>query len=219
MEQPMYLTGNVRDHIHYDDADWCDLQLFWDDLPPDEYMEDHGKYRRRRYSSIIYSSSDAGIRVTGDDSFLQSKEINPLNGDIVRRFKPVQSALFNNAIVAQLLKYFARTAMPSADQCQVNVHQHRITATGTEYGKPTPEGIHRDGVSYITMLLVAKVNAQGGISTLYDNNRRPIFTHTLTEPGDYIFLDDHTCLHSASPVRATPPFESGHRDMLFFEFS
>jgi hypothetical protein len=218
MEKPVYQVGKVRDHIHYDDADWCCLQQFWNDLPIDNYMGDHGKYRRRRYSSITYNRSSGTIRIVGDNKFQQSKKINPLNGDVVRSFEPVQRSLLRNATVVQLIEYFAPASAPNFDEYRINIHQHRITATEAEHGKPTPEGIHRDGVGHIVMLLVAKVNVQGGISTLYDNNRQPVFTHTLAEPGDYIFLADHTCLHSASQVYVTPPFSCGYRDMLFFEF-
>jgi hypothetical protein len=216
MEKPVYRMGNIRNHIEYSNEDWSSLQELWGSLPLDNYMRDEGKYRRRRYSCVLHDQVDKKTDLIGDSSFYQSKEINPLNGGVVRRFEPVPMNLLANVIVTRLLDYFASAT--GRNECQINVHQHRIVARGAAHGKPTPEGIHRDGVGHIVMMLVAKVNVQGGTSTLYDNCKQPVAAYTLTEPGDYIFLADQTCLHSASRVRAIPPFDFGYRDMLFLEF-
>jgi hypothetical protein len=219
MIEPIYWTGNVHDSQQSILQDWRSFTELWNNLPLDGYMADHGTYRRRKYVSISYEQLSQRIQVSNSAAFLQSKEINPLNGGVARAFTPVDAELLEMPVTTQLLAHFAaRAGGPTAGSRMVNVHQHRISATGSEPGKPTPEGIHRDGVEYIVMMLVARHNVTGGTSTLYDNSRKPVFTHTLSEPGDYIFLDDRTCLHSVSPVTVAPSATAGHRDMFFLEF-
>jgi hypothetical protein len=224
MDEPDFSLGNVRDELLQDGDDWDKFSRFWDDLPLDPYMGDGGTYRRRKYSAIEHNIEDGSVRPV-DQDFLQSKEINRLNGGIVRRFEPIDAALFDTSVFQRVLAHFAARAAvetpdgePADPVRRINIHQHRIVASEKENGNPTPEGMHRDGVAHIVMMLVAREGIAGGVSTLYDNDRSPVLAHTMTEPGDFIFLDDTTCLHSVSPVQAEPPNPEGHRDVFFLEF-
>jgi len=221
MDEPNFSLGNVRADLLRDSDDWDKFSQFWESLPLDRHMGDGGTYRRRRYSAISHHLDDDTVEVVDQDSFLQSKEINRLNGGIARRFEPIDPALLDTSVFRRVLTHFAELAERSSDTPpvrRVNIHQHRIVATEKELGSPTPEGIHRDGVAHIIMMLVARKDIAGGVSTLYDNAEAPIRTHTLADPGDFIFLDDRTCLHSVSPVRVVPPTPAGYRDMFFLEF-
>ena len=44
----------------------------------------------------------------------------------------------------------------------VEMHQFRIEARPGQSGKPTPEGMHRDGVDWVLVLLVSRVNIASG---------------------------------------------------------
>jgi hypothetical protein len=52
---------------------------------------------------------------------------------------------------------FGRLA-PETDALAHRGHQFRIEARPGEQGKPTPEGMHRDGVDYVLVLLVDRRN-------------------------------------------------------------
>ncbi len=225
MVKPNFSLGNVRDELLRDGDDWTEFSRFWQNLPRDPHMGDGGTYRRRKYSPLTHDSVEGTVRMSIEDSFLQSKEINKLNGGVVRRFEPIDPNLPETAVFQRMLAHFTARIQESAPGDEpavpvrrINIHQHRVVATAAEAGKPTPEGIHRDGVDHIVMMLVAREGIDGGVSTLYDNSEQPILSHTLTNPGDYIFLDDHTCLHSVSPVQVAAPHSEGHRDMFFMEF-
>ncbi|MFG2890720.1 2OG-Fe dioxygenase family protein [Streptomyces sp. NPDC048248] len=215
----------MRDDLLRAGDDWDKFSQFWEGLPLDPHMGDGGTYRRRKHSVVSYVVDDGTIRPVDQDGFLQSKEINRLNGGITRRFEPIEQALLDTSVFRRMLAHFvARIAEttpdgePVAPVRRINLHQHRIVATEKELGNPTPEGIHRDGVAHIVMMLVARKGITGGVSTLYDNAESPVLTHTLSKPGDYIFLDDRTGLHSVSPVRVAPSTMEGYRDMFFLEF-
>ncbi|MFJ6618282.1 2OG-Fe dioxygenase family protein [Kitasatospora sp. NPDC091335] len=225
MEEPNFSLGNVRDDLLQESDDWDRFGRFWENLPLDPHMGDGGVYRRRKYSAISYDLDADTVRVVDQEGFLQSKEINKLNGGVVRRFEPVDPALLDTPVFRRVLAHFAtriEEAAPDGEQVprvrHVNIHQHRIVATEGEAGNPTPEGIHRDGVEHIVMMLVARQGIAGGVSTLYDNAESSILSRTLADPGDYIFLDDKTCLHSVSPVEVLAPNPEGYRDMFFLEF-
>lgn len=225
MSDPKFSLGNVCDDLLQDGDDWDKFSQFWECLPLDPYMGDGGTYRRRKYSAISYDVEDGTVRIADQDGFLQSKEINRLNGGVVRRFEPIDQALLDTSVFRRIVAHFVARIedAESADEPmlpvrRVNIHQHRIVTTGGELGNPTPEGIHRDGVNHIVMMLVARKNVTGGVSTLYDNAESPVLTHTLSSPGDYMFVDDRTSLHSVTPVRAAPEAPAGHRDMFFLEF-
>lgn len=225
MDQPNFTLGNVRDDVLLESDDWDKFSQFWDSLPLDPHMGDGGTYRRRKYSAISYSLDGGTVRLADQDGFLQSKEINRLNGGIVRHFEPVDQALLDTSVFRRLVAHFsARIAEktpdgePAVTVRQINIHQHRIVASDRELGNPTPEGIHRDGVEHVVMMLVVRNGVTGGVSTIYDNAESPVLTRTLAAPGDYIFLDDRTALHSVSPVRVVPSTSEGYRDMFFLEF-
>ncbi|GAA1653207.1 2OG-Fe dioxygenase family protein [Catellatospora bangladeshensis] len=215
MTQPRYEIGNLSDHLDWTADEWTELAELWDDLPLDSFMGDRGTYRRRRFATVSYRAG--AVEVLEQRPFLQSMEINKLNGGVPRTFEPVDQRLFKSPIVQRALAHFAdRTG---ATAWTVNVHQHRITATWTESGRPTPEGAHRDGVDHVAMILMDRADVAGGVSTIHDLAQAPVTTHCLTRPGDYILLDDRTALHSVSPLEPAEGCAQGRRDMLFFEFA
>ncbi|MFD1659672.1 2OG-Fe dioxygenase family protein [Streptomyces caeni] len=225
MDGLKFTLGNARNDLFRDSDDWDKFSRFWEDLPLDLYMGDGGTYRHRKHSVISYTVADGAVASVTQDGFLQSKEINRLNGGIVRRFEPIDQALLDTSVFRRMLAHFvARIAeiTPDGERVasvrRISIHQHRIVANEKEAGNPTPEGIHRDGVEHIVMMLIARKGVTGGVSTLYDNAESPVLTHTLSDPGDYIFLDDRTGLHSVSPVRVAPATPEGYRDMFFLEF-
>ena len=48
----------------------------------------------------------------------------------------------------------------------IEVHQFRIEARPGEPGQPTPEGMHRDGVDFVLVLLVRRQNVRSGVTSI-----------------------------------------------------
>jgi hypothetical protein len=94
----------------------------------------------------------------------------------------------------------------------------RYVTSDSETGKPAPQGRHRDGIDYVTSLVIDRHNITGGESSVYtdDGKRRAVVT---LSPGDQLLLSDRRMLHDVTPVRPADPLRSAHRDVLLVDFS
>ena len=111
------------------------------------------------------------------------------------------------AILATCRALFERLA-PTRDW-HIEVHQFRIEARSGEEGQPTPEGMHRDGVDYVLVLLVGRRNIQSGVTSIRGTDGRDLGSFTLAEPCDAAWVDDHRVMHGVTPVEPIDPAEPG----------
>ncbi len=201
-------------------ADWPAFAASWDDLATDTYMADGGRYRRRRFA--VYSAPHRGPIVRGPHQpHYQSLDYNTLNGGIERWFEPVTEDIGGGASMRTILDYcralFGKLA-PDTARWHVEAHQFRIEAKPGQHGKPTPEGMHRDGVDYVLVLLVARRNIRSGTTTVHDLDRRALGSFTLTDPLDAALVDDRRCFHGVTPVEPENPAQPAYRDVLVVTF-
>ena len=108
-------------------------------------------------------------------------------------------------------------ALDDVADWNVKVHPFRIRSTD-EGGHPTPEGMHRDGVTLVSSLLVGRRNAIGGQSTVCDLDGRELLATTLAEPGTPMLGDDRRTLHGVSPIRPIDGSGPAQRDVLVITF-
>jgi hypothetical protein len=201
-------------------ADWAEFAASWDALELDAYMADRGRYRRRRHA--VYAAPAAGaIRRAPHQPHYQSLDYNPIHGGIERWFAPVLPAIGDGPSLMTILG-FCRTLfaplVPGVRQWHVEVHQFRIEARPGEAGLPTPEGAHRDGVDHVLVLLIRRVNIASGTTTVYDLERRPLGSFTLTHPFDAALVDDRRVYHGVTPVEPLDPALPAYRDVLVVTF-
>ncbi|MEU9197845.1 2OG-Fe dioxygenase family protein [Streptomyces hundungensis] len=88
---------------------------------------------------------------------------------------------------------------------KVKLHPYRVSASADRTGQPAPEGRHRDGVTFITSLMIGRTNAAGGESGVYTDKGEHLPTCTLSEPGDLLLGDDRRTVHSVTPVMTPVP--------------
>ncbi len=203
-------------------SDWDGYARSWDDLGPDTFMADGGTYRKRRFA--CFSVTPGGLAPKPPQPHFQTRDHNPLNGGVARVFEPVraETALHpvNRALMASCLHVFTE-ATPAAlrpTAWHVEMHQFRIEARPGESGRPTPEGLHRDGVDWVLVMMVRRENVDGGISTIADAARHPVETATLSAPLDASLVDDHRVFHGVSPITALDPSRPSFRDVLVVTF-
>lgn len=220
-----YMTSNIMMYPQFSDISkkmWDEFSNSWNDLCIDHYMGDNGKYRYRRYSELLFDCNDNQIINMPHVPYHQSKDVNYLNGDVDRYYDPILDDIKHGYIMNKINTMFAQIISSvdnSADKFLIQIFQNRIIACSNEIGKPTPEGIHQDGVDYVLTLLVNKVNVNGGVSSVHDiEDKSVIINKNLNKSGDFIFLKDDSVLHSVTPISAAN-VKNGYRDMLIVMFT
>jgi hypothetical protein len=195
-------------------AELNDLKPQWNLLPPDTYLKDGGRYRRRRHSCFVVDGGQ--VTQVAHRPHWQPVEYNALHGGMQRWFEPMQSAMVGQAAWRQLLVWLGRVASQHklAQPWFVEAHQFRIDTTDG-IGRPTPEGAHRDGVDLVAVFLVERAGIKGGETRVFDaagpNGQR----FTLTQSWSLLLLDDARVIHESTPIQPTGQLgEPGHRDTL-----
>jgi hypothetical protein len=203
-------------------GDWETFAASWSDLGVDAYMADNGRYRRRRFSAFAVSMD--GIARKPPQPHYQSRDYNPMNGGIERWFQPFLDSTADHAVLRAVLQMcfdiFHGLTPPALRPASwhVECHQFRIEARVGEQGKPTPEGLHRDGVDWVLVMLVARENIAEGVTSIHDTARRLLGRFTLTEPLDSAFVDDGRVYHGVTPVMPLDPAQPAFRDVLVATF-
>lgn len=201
-------------------ADWETFAEGWNELALDTYMADGGRYRRRRHAVFSAPSSGPIVRDVHQPHY-QSVDYNPLHGGIERWFEPllepVASGESLTTILACCRALFGRLS-PETLSWKVEVHQFRIEARAGQEGRPTPEGLHRDGVDYVLVLLVNRRNIASGVTGIRDLTGVSLGSFTLTDPLDAALVDDQRVAHGVTPVEPLVPGEPAYRDVLVVTF-
>lgn len=203
-------------------ADWDGFAATWGDLGVDAYMADGGRYRRRRFG--VFRVTPEGIVRKPHQPHYQSRDYNPLNGGVERWFQPVTEAAALHPAMTAILQTCRSLfdQMTPADvrpeAWHVEVHQFRIEARPDEEGHPTPEGMHRDGVDWVLVLMVRRENVASGETTIYDLVKRPLGSFTLTAPLDSALVDDSRVYHGVTPVAPLDRAGPAYRDVLVVTF-
>jgi hypothetical protein len=200
-------------------ADWPAFAESWNELQTDTYMADGGRYRKRRHAAFG-ARTDEPVHRKPEQPHYQSRDYNPLNGGIARWFDPVLPAIATGASMTAILDT-CRTLFERLSPIRawhIEVHQFRIEARSGESGQPTPEGMHRDGVDWVFVGLVARIGVAGGVTGIADAAGRSLGSFTLVEPLDAVFLDDHRVRHGVTPIEILEPGRAAHRDVLVLTF-
>ena len=205
-------------------SDWSAFTASWDDLAPDTYLANYGRYRRRRH--CVFAARQ-GVDPARDlvrcahQPHYQRREYNALQGGIERWFEPVHPAIADGPSLRTILHFchglFAGL-MPEVHSWRVEVHQFRIEARADEPGQPTPEGVHRDGVDYVLVLLVRRTNIAQGTTSIHGPDGRVLGSFTLVEPFDAALVEDARVTHGVTPVEPVRADEPAFRDVLVVTF-
>jgi hypothetical protein len=203
-------------------AEWPSFAASWNDLGIDTYMADGGRYRRRRFAAFAVSSG--GVVRKAHQPHYQSRDYNPLNGGIERWFGAVSEAITVHPVTLSLLDigrqvFDALTPAPSRPEAwHVELHQFRIEARARQAGQPTPEGLHRDGVDWVLVLLVDRKNVESGVTSIFGLDRCHLGDFTLTDPLDAVFLQDNRVVHGVTTIRPLDANQVARRDVAVITF-
>ncbi len=199
------------------DSSWKSFAESWNRLGLDRYMADGGRYRRRRHAALAITP-DAITRKPHQPHF-QSRDYNQLNGDVQRWFEPMDDAIADSAMMHRLLRgatlcFEAAGEGALAAHWHVELHQFRIETTARNPGRPTPEGMHRDGVDWVLVMLIDRLNADEGVTEIQVAGRPEMDRFTLAAAGDTVLLDDHRVMHGVTPIRPIDTDMPAYRDVF-----
>lgn len=195
------------------------LRPDWDNLPPDDFLKDGGRYRRRRHACFVVQGGD--VQQVPHRAHWQPLQYNALHGGMERWFAPMLDATVAQAAWQQLLRALGSVAdgVFAPDKAPVpwfvEAHQFRIDTHGG-IGRPTPEGAHRDGVDLVAVLLVGREGVKGGETRVFEAHAAAGQRFTLTQPWSLLLLDDARMVHESTPIQ--PLQEHGHRDTLVLTY-
>jgi hypothetical protein len=225
-------------------SDWADFADSWNALHPDRYMADQGRYRKRRHAVYRATDGAAGqpaVQRQPDQPHYQSADYNSLNGGIERWFEPILPEIGGGQSLTTILTFCHQLfggIDPAVPNWHVEVHQFRIEAAAEMLGKPTPEGVHRDGVDHVLVLMINRVNIASGttqVHTIPDQQagqggdlspaplsasaKPPLLgSFTLTQPFDAALVEDRRVMHGVTPVTPIDPTLPAYRDVLVVTF-
>ena len=201
-------------------ADWQAFAQSWNDMPIDTFMADGGRYRRRRYATLTGHADTGLITLEPHQPHYQSLDYNTLNGGIAREFSPILPEIVKGNTMQSVLAFCLRTfnALHATTAWHIEVHQFRIEANTSEIGKPTPEGVHRDGVDFVLVMMVKRQNISSGTTTMHDLEQKTLDSFTLTAPLDCAVVNDRRCMHGVTPIEPVDATQPAYRDVLVVTF-
>ncbi len=198
--------------------DWEAFSGSWGRLGPDPYLAATGRHRLRRYAR--FEAGEGGVLRMPHQAHYQTLQNNLLQGDLERWFEPVEASIADSACLRAILAFahdlFGHLA-PRVRTWEIEVHQFRIEAAPERHGEPTPEGVHRDGVDYVLVLLIDRHNISSGTTSIHTSDLE-LGAFTLTHPLDAALVDDNRVFHGVTAVGALDASQPAFRDVLVVTF-
>ena len=200
--------------------DWQHFASSWNTLVLDTYLPEGHRYRLRRHATLSMRAGEARARIEAHQPHYQSLDYNPLAGGIQRWFEPMARDVLEGASMQRILAFCGELfgSFKPDVEWHIECHQFRIEARRDAPGQPTPEGVHRDGVDYVLVLLIGRTNIASGTTTMHDLAGRQLGSFTLSAPLDAALVDDARVKHGVTPVEPTDPAKPAHRDVLVVTF-
>lgn len=213
-----------------DVARWvgCDLSSLmalngdWAALPPDDFLKDGGRYRRRRHACFVVQGGR--LQQAPHRAHWQPVEYNALHGGMERWFEPLSNEMIHlpswSALLVALGELFAKLRAPQGGRWYIEAHPFRIDTEGG-VGRPTPEGAHRDGVDFVAVVFIGRQGVRGGETRVFDAAGPQGVRFTLEQPWTVLLLDDQQVIHESTPLLPLDPADPAvpaHRDTLVLTY-
>lgn len=214
---------NLQEENHQiiSDKDKSEFVESWRNLELDRFMSDNGTYRTRRHATFTTEGNSQNYSKNDYQPHYQTTEYNGLNGGIERFYKEIDPNTLKNPIFNSLIQLaYSAFDKGKMKKWYIEAHQFRIEAKDQSNGKPTPEGIHRDGVDYVLMAMVNKESVVGGVTTIYDLDKNKLASFELENFLDIAMVNDHDVYHGVSEIYPKDNNDNkvGSRDVLVVTF-
>jgi hypothetical protein len=135
------------------------------------------------------------------------KKPNPLIPEVI------QSKAYN-----ALLNHVAPCLPIELSQYAIGINQIRVVADDDKMGSTAP-GLHQDGYDYSCHICIARRNAAGGTSIVSTSqNADDVVLEQVLQPREFVFFNDRSLYHTATPVTCRIGGSIATRDMIIVDF-
>ncbi len=192
----------------------------WNQLEEDQYMADGGKYRKRRHATYAIQNAGDVATLMPYQPHYQTVDYNPLNGGVARYFAPILDDLHRSATLSALLEFGNQvfSQISGNPAWHIELHQFRIEARDGKLGKPTPEGVHRDGVDFVIVVMIKRVNIESGATTIHNQQGELVGEFMLRDTFDMVLVNDSKLFHGVTPITQIDEQAEAFRDVLVITF-
>ena len=182
----------------------------------DTHLPDGHRYRRRRHGIFSSRPGARHFRREAHTPHYQAREYNQLVGGIERWFEPIKPEVATGATFTRVVEFGLELygSLSPGASWHIEAHQFRIEARPEAAGQPTPEGVHRDCVDYVTVMLVNRANIASGTTTMHSPGGQLLGSFTLEQPCDAALVDDNRVMHGVTAVQPVDPARPAWRDVL-----
>lgn len=178
--------------------------------------------RKTRWGAYIRNTFSWQDRST----YSLPKELNPEEGGAIREFKQLNDAFLHHPVTEKLLRTvfhawgFEKSSEEQLYQVQLSAIRYEPTIEAPAW--PSPVAPHQDLVDGAIAVLHRTENIVGGLSRIYDLDKRPLVQMDL-RIGDILFVRDAEVLHQVTPLMLEPgenwsAGKPAYRDVLLIRF-
>ena len=186
-----------------------EIQPSFNSLPETDHAD--GKFRLRRYSMIDYLGMDLGRC-----EFIQSSEYNKYQGDVLRKFEPIDQSVLDSHAFEMMHKIYRAASDISFED--VEVHQMRVKIPDDQrMAQLSPEGPHQDGFDAVGIFSINRSNVCGGELLVFDDKDSHPFWTILLKPGDVVVFNDREVWHDGNRItKDVEGIELNYMDVFVF---
>lgn len=181
-------------------------------LSVDPYIQEG--YRRKNIAWFKSLKNGGGLTRINKSVLYQSKEYNPVHGDIARQYPQI---VCETRDLERLLDLCLTCCdAPKDVDLDILLQFQRVTATPFQVGKPSVENWHRDGVEKVGVICVGRENVIGGVSE-FRNNSGEVLRKELS-PGYMVTFTDADIMHRVTEIECHSSEDDGIRDVILFAY-
>lgn len=154
-------------------------------------------------------------------SLAQSKDYNPVHGDLRREYPPIAQGLLDGPDLRRLVVHYA--SQFGWDDAIVLVQFQRVDCLPRRGGRAAVEGFHQDGNRHVAMLIVDRVNItdRSGVSQykmdVGGKMAEGLVFDAVIPPGHLIYWNDKRVWHYGTDLEVADAGAHGgrgHRDIV-----
>ena len=192
------------------DIDLKQWQKFFNNIPKDNYVLDGFRYKKICW---LKRSTLTDFEILPLKPAVQSKTYNPIFGDIIRHYPPIEEEMILRDDFKSFLNIFSNYCDLTYDDI-IFAQLQRIDCSINGKGLTVIEGFHQDDCKWVGLFVISRNNITGGETQLKNLSGEIFFKHTIQE-GELLIIDDRQMLHFTTPIQIdSDQLNNGYRDVL-----